>query len=141
MVHRDEAQRGVSRPGERWIVAAPSGVDAEALEREVTSTAERLSPLPPAAPLPPPFVGASEHPFTRAKEIQARPGVDYDVDWRTPVLGQAWAAVRRTIHEEARLYVDALMARQAELDAALIETIEELRAEVADLCRQLEDRR
>jgi hypothetical protein len=141
MVLGDETDRGLSRTGDRWIVSAPPGVDAAALQREVDAAASSVEGVPPPAPLPPPFVGASAEPFDRAKELLARPGVDYEVGWQTPVIGQAWAAVRQTIHDEARLYVDALMARQAELDAALVETIDQLRTEVAELRRQLENRR
>jgi AcrR family transcriptional regulator len=76
----------------------------------------------------------------RARALVERPGVEYEIGWRTPVLGQAWAALRGMVHGEARLYVDALMARQSELDAALVEAIAELRAEVDDLRRRVDQR-
>jgi hypothetical protein len=141
MVHGDEADRGLNRPVGRWIMSAPPGVDADALERRVEDAAATLAELPAVPELPPPFVGASEEPLARAREIAARPGVTYAIGYRTPILGQAWATVRQTIHDEARLYVDALMARQAELDEAMLAAIEALRVDVAELRRQLEDRR
>src|SRR5205814_6687136 len=97
-------------------------------------------PVEPPPELPPPFVGAEADPLARAGALLARPGVEYEIGWRTPVLGPAWAALRETIHGQARLYVDALMARQAELDAALLAAIAQLRAEVASLRRALEGR-
>ena len=140
MVLGDEAERGLTRPSrDRWIVSAPPGVDADELERRVDDAVAGFAEVPPAAGLPPPFVGAAEEPLARAREIAARPGVVYTIGYQTPILGQAWATVRQTIHDEARLYVDALMARQAELDEALLGAIEALRAEVARLRARLDE--
>ena len=141
MVLGDEADRGLTRRAGPWIVSAPPGVDADVLERRIEEAVAALGEPPAAPELPPPFVGAAEEPLARAHEIAARPGVDYAIGYQTPVLGQAWARVRQTIHDEARLYVDALMARQAELDEAMLGALEALRAEVAELRRQIEDRR
>ena len=142
MVLGDEAERGLTRSsGDRWIVSTPPGVDANGLEHRVEEAAAGFVEVPPAAELPPPFVGAAEEPLARAHEIAARPGVAYTIGYQTPVLGRAWATVRQTIHDEARLYVDALMARQAELDEALLGAIEALRAEVAELRARLDEQR
>jgi len=128
----------VSEPGRpARAIRAPPGVDVDALEAELSRRQATRAPVEPPAALPPPFVGADADPLARARELLERPGVEYEIGWRTPVLGPAWAALRETIHGQARLYVDALMARQAELDAALLAAIAQLRAEVADLRRAL----
>ena len=138
MVRRDQAEGGLSEPSESgWIVGAPAGVDRAALEAEVERRSTALPETLPGPDLPPPFA-ADDDALARARQLVDRPGVAYQIGWRTPLLGQAWAKVRETIHAEARLYVDALMARQAELDAALLASIEELRAEVAELRRRAE---
>ena len=38
--------------------------------------------------------------------------VHYTVGYRTPIIGQAWAVVRRRIHAEIRIYIDALVHQQ-----------------------------
>jgi hypothetical protein len=124
------------------IQRAPPGVDVAALEAEVERRLAARAPVDPPPEPPPPFLGAEHDPMARAQAIAARPGVEYEIGWRTPVLGQAWARLREVIHGEARLYVDALMARQAELDAALLDTIDDLRQRIARLEARLgEDRR
>ena len=123
---------------EPTIRGAPPGVDVDALEAELTRRQAGRAPVEPPPSLPPPFPGADPDPLARAADLLARPGVEYEIGWRTPVLGPAWAALRETIHGEARLYVDALMARQAEVDAALLAALAALRAEVADLRRSLD---
>jgi hypothetical protein len=138
MVLDDEAERGLSHPTGPWIVSAPHGVDADDLERRVVEAAASFPELSGEVELPPPFVGAADEPLVRAREIAARPGVAYTIGYQTPILGQAWATVRKTIHDEARLYVDALMARQAELDEAMLAAIEALRAEVVEMRKRLE---
>jgi hypothetical protein len=122
----------------RPAIRAPLGVDLDALEAELSRRQAARRPVEPPAALPDPFVGADPDPLTRARALLGRPGVEYEIGWRTPLLGPAWAAVRETIHGQARLYVDALMARQAELDAALLDAISQLRAEVDELRRALE---
>ena len=120
------------------MLRAPPGIDPEAVERELERRLAGAGEVPPPAELPAPFVGAAEDPLERAREIAARPGVEYAIGWRTPILGQAWAGLRQVVHDETRRYVDALMARQAELDAALLDAIAALRAEVAELRARLE---
>jgi hypothetical protein len=125
-------------PHSDWIVSAPPGIDLAALERSVEHSAAALEePSEASGALPPPFVGAAGDALERAREIAARPGVEYAIGWQTPVLGQAWARLRQMVHDEARLYVDALMARQSELDDAMLAAIADLRAEVDDLKRRI----
>ena len=119
-------------------MSGPPGVDLAALEAEVDGRAQAMSVVEPSQ-RPEPFLGAADDPLERARQIAASPGVEYGIGWRTPILGQAWAKVRETIHGEARLYVDALMARQAELDDALLAAVDSLKAEVADLRRRLDE--
>ncbi|HEY3079716.1 MAG TPA: hypothetical protein VGM69_07390 [Chloroflexota bacterium] len=126
----------VSRPGRGqgpFVLRAPPGIDPAALELELERRLAAGDAVPTPTELPPPFAGAAEDPLERARALAARPGVEYEIGWRTPLLGQAWAGLRQVVHDEARRYVDALMARQAELDAALLEAIAELRDEVAEL--------
>jgi hypothetical protein len=59
--------------------------------------------------------------------------VGLEFGWQTPILGRAYAVMRAMLHEESRHYVDALMARQAEIDAALLAAIADLRRDVAKL--------
>jgi len=119
-------------------IRAPPGVDVAELAAELSRRQAGRQPVAPPPPRPPPFLGAEADPLERARALVERPGVEYEIGWRTPLLGQAWAALRETIHGEARLYVDALMARQSELDAALLAAVAQLRAEVADLRHTLE---
>jgi hypothetical protein len=125
-----------SRP-ERTVEGGPPGVDLDALEAELDRRQAARAPVDPPPALPAPFLGADPDPLGRARDLLGRPGVEYEIGWRTPVLGQAWAALRETIHGEARLYVDALMARQAEIDAAFLAELARLRDEVASLRRAL----
>jgi hypothetical protein len=127
--------RGTRRTvgGRPFVLRAPPGIDPAALELELERRLATAAPVPPPAELPPPFAGAADDPLERARALAARPGVEYEIGWRTPILGQAWAGLRQVVHDEARRYVDALMARQAELDAALLDAIAELRDEVAEL--------
>jgi hypothetical protein len=118
------------------IQGAPDGVDVAALAAEMARRAGARGGVPPAEG-PPAFVGAEAEPLARARSLIERPGVEYEIGWRTPLLGQAWAGLRQLIHGEARLYVDALMARQAELDLALLDAIAELGSRVARLESQL----
>jgi hypothetical protein len=136
----NEASRPDATPPIRYVLRGPPGIDPAVLDAELERRlAARVNDEPPPE-LPPPFVGAAQDPLERAREIAARPGVEYEIGWRTPILGQAWAGLRQVVHDETRRYVDALMARQAELDAALIEEIAALRAEVGRLRALLEER-
>jgi len=137
----DAARRRRGPP--RFVLAAPDGVDPAALEAELERrlAARSGDEPPPLAEPPPPFVGVAADPLERARELAARPGVEYEIGWRTPILGQAWALLRQVVHDEARRYVDALMARQAELDAALLEEVGWLRDEVAALRDEVAARR
>jgi hypothetical protein len=124
------------RPG-RAVERGPPDVDLDALEAELTRRQAARPPVEAPPPLPAPFLGADPDPLARARDLLERPGVEYEIGWRTPLLGPAWAALRETIHGEARLYVDALMARQAEIDAAFLAELGRLRTEVAALRRAL----
>jgi hypothetical protein len=115
------------------IRRAPAGVDVVALAAEVERRAAARPPLPEPGPSRRPFPGVERDPIARARAIADGPGVEYRIGWRTPILGQAWAELRKMIHGEARLYVDALMARQSELDAAFLEEVAALREEIGRL--------
>jgi hypothetical protein len=135
----DQSRRSHDRG--RFVLRAPAEIDPAAVGAELERRlAGRSASEAPPAELPPPFAGAASEPLERARQIAARPGVAYEIGWRTPILGQAWAGLRQVVHDETRRYVDALMARQAELDAALLDAIADLRDEVGRLRARLEER-
>ena len=100
----------------------------------------------------------------QANLLATVPAVEYELGWRTPVIGHAWREVRRRIHQEIRIYLDAMwkqqaafnvsivkvltgivrgfeaMASQSEVEElrARIEEVTQLREEVAELRKQLE---
>ena len=45
------------------------------------------------------------------------------VDSRTPVVGQAWAAVRRSLHGQVRAYLDPMIWRQTEFNASVVHSL------------------
>ncbi len=59
----------------------------------------------------------------QARTLGGRIAVDYPLGWRTPIVGQAWMVVRRRIHQEIRIYVDALTTQQNSLNAHLIRAL------------------
>lgn len=59
---------------------------------------------------------------------------DYRIGYRTPIVGQVWAAVRERIHREIRIYADAIVARQrgynihlARLLNRMVESLDDLK--------------
>jgi hypothetical protein len=59
----------------------------------------------------------------QARTIAGSLNVDYQVGWRTPVIGHAWMIVRRRIHQELRIYVDAMTTHQNALNAYLLRAL------------------
>lgn len=59
----------------------------------------------------------------QARTIGGGIGVDYALGWRTPIVGQAWMLVRQRIHQEIRIYIDALTAQQSNLNTHLIRAL------------------
>ena len=69
----------------------------------------------------------------QARTIGGGISVDYRLGWRTPIVGQIWMRVRQRIHQEIRIYIDALTGQQSNLNGYLIrvtthmaETLDEL---------------
>lgn len=69
----------------------------------------------------------------QARTIGGGISVDYRLGWRTPIVGQIWMRVRQRIHQEIRIYIDALTTQQSNLNGYLIrvtthmaETLDEL---------------
>jgi hypothetical protein len=60
------------------------------------------------------------------KEHQDKLYEPLSVRSRTPLLGKVWADIRRHIHEEVRSYLDPMVWRQSELNAAVINSLEAL---------------
>lgn len=46
-----------------------------------------------------------------------------EVQSRTPVIGKAWAALRRRIHEEVRSYLEPLLWQQNDIHAAMVRSL------------------
>jgi len=59
----------------------------------------------------------------QARTIAGGIWVDYALGWRTPIVGQAWMLVRRRIHQEIRIYVDALTTQQNNVNTHLIRSL------------------
>lgn len=50
----------------------------------------------------------------------------FEAKSRTPVLGRLWAAIRQSIHGEVRAYLDPMIWRQTELNAAIVRSLNAL---------------
>ncbi len=59
----------------------------------------------------------------QARTIGGGISVNYVLGWRTPIIGQAWLIVRRRIHQEIRIYLDALTAQQSNLNTHLLRSL------------------
>lgn len=59
----------------------------------------------------------------QARTIGGGISVDYALGWRTPIIGHAWMMVRRRIHQEIRIYIDALTTKQSSLNTYLIRAV------------------
>ena len=53
-------------------------------------------------------------------------GVRYKVGWRTPIVGQVWAIVRRRIHAEIRIYIDGLTDQQIAFNGHILRAVSPL---------------
>lgn len=62
----------------------------------------------------------------QAKLMSGTVHVEYKVGYRTPVVGQAWAVVRRRIHQEIRIYIDALMRQQTNFNSHIARAVTSL---------------
>lgn len=47
----------------------------------------------------------------------------YEVQSRLPLLGRIWAAVRRSLHGEVRAYLDPMVWRQTDFNAAAVRSL------------------
>ncbi|MGH2458366.1 MAG: hypothetical protein ACRDIY_05810 [Chloroflexota bacterium] len=59
----------------------------------------------------------------QARMIGGGLSVDGALGWRTPIIGQAWLLVRRRIHQEIRIYIDALTTQQSNLNTHLLRAL------------------
>lgn len=62
----------------------------------------------------------------QARTIAGGIWVDYALGWRTPIVGQAWMMVRWRIHQEIRIYVDALTTQQNNVNSHLIRSLTQI---------------
>jgi hypothetical protein len=56
----------------------------------------------------------------QARTIGGGIAIDPTLGWRTPIIGQVWLIVRQRIHQEIRIYIDALTAQQSNVNVHLI---------------------
>ncbi len=84
----------------------------------------------------------------QARALAGSLRVDYQLGWRTPVIGHAWLVVRRRIHQEIRIYIDALTRQQTAFNSTVVQALGRLvehsrglasSAEVAELRSQSTD--
>lgn len=59
----------------------------------------------------------------QARTIGGGMSVDYRVGWRTPIIGHLWMIVRRRVHQEIRIYIDALTTQQSNLNTHVVRTL------------------
>src|SRR5579884_2906040 len=59
----------------------------------------------------------------QARTIGGGMSVDYALGWRTPIIGHLWMIVRQRIHQEIRIYVDALTTQQSNLNTHLVRAL------------------
>lgn len=55
----------------------------------------------------------------QASMLSGRFQVDYQLGWRTPVIGHAWLVIRKRIHQEIRIYIDALTRQQSAFNSSV----------------------
>lgn len=59
----------------------------------------------------------------QARTIGGALNVDYKLGWRTPIIGPVWMRVRHRIHQEIRIYIDAMTTYQNNLNTHLIRSV------------------
>lgn len=69
----------------------------------------------------------------QANVLCGRNEPDYEVGWRTPIVGHIWAAVRRLIHQEIRIYIDAQSSRIYSFNSHITRVLNKLIGELAAL--------
>ncbi|MBI2862515.1 MAG: hypothetical protein HYX89_06825 [Chloroflexi bacterium] len=66
--------------------------------------------------------------------VVARPAeVEYSIGWRTPILGQLWALVRRRLHQEMRIYLGIQASRQYTFNSSIVRALGKLLEELGRL--------
>lgn len=63
----------------------------------------------------------------------------YVIDWRMPILGPINAVVRRVINAEIRRYLAPSLEKQASLNRQLLQMIQDLAQENADLRQRMDE--
>lgn len=62
----------------------------------------------------------------QARTVAGHLAVDYQLGWRTPIIGPVWMRVRQRIHQEIRIYIDALTTHQNGLNTYLIRSLSQI---------------
>lgn len=117
------------------ITSAPGGTDLVDLMDRVRS---RVRDNPPVPHNGPPKDLEDVDPLGSARRQVNGDAVTTHIGWQTPVVGPFLARLRTLFFNDARAYVDAHLARQAEIDRTLIGTIDDLRREIAELKATIE---
>lgn len=59
----------------------------------------------------------------QARTIAGSLSVDPKLGWRTPIVGPVWMRVRERIHQEIRIYIDAMATHQNNLNTYVIRSL------------------
>lgn len=62
----------------------------------------------------------------QARTVAGGLSVDYKLGWRTPVIGPVWMRVRQRIHQEIRIYIDAMTTHQNGLNTYLLRALNQV---------------
>lgn len=112
------------------IVSGPDGSDLAVLTDRVEA---RVRDQPAASAIAPRAGFEDVDQLARARRLMSSRAVTAHIGWHTPIVGPLLARLRTLFFSDARAYVDAHLARQAEIDRSLIGTIDDLRAEIVEL--------
>jgi len=107
----------VSRPSrvEEAMARVRASLPGKSNGRSIPDTAARGRPQ--ATSLFPEDVYRSLH---QARTLGGGISVHHTLGWRTPFVGPIWMVIRKRIHAEIRIYIDALTQQQSHLNNHVI---------------------
>lgn len=122
--------------------------DAARTANKTMALATALAALPVASISPTQDEELSRS-LRQARLLSGQLYVEYKLGWRTPIIGHIWREVRRRIHQEIRIFIDALIKQQTSFNQSVVQVltrivdrlaqtpssaeVAELRLEVAEL--------
>lgn len=124
----EHATPGSDQPS--TIVSSPVSTDLAALTNRVLSRV-RDQPVSPHIEQPTNPEDASSR--DRVRRLISAKAVTVHFGWQTPVVGPMLSRIRALFFRDTRAYIDAHLARQAEVDRGLLGTIDDLHREIANL--------